>query len=101
MAGTRPVAMGGANFYHWVGVRGRDGDTLLLANPGPGWRARHQTLSRAELAALGPFAAVWVEDNARRPADAPAPPATAGSKRSTNDAVRPSWPSGGAALHGS
>jgi hypothetical protein len=62
MAGRRPVAMGGAAFYHWVGVRGRDGDTLLLANPGPGWRGIQQTLTRAEFAALGPFAAVWVED---------------------------------------
>jgi hypothetical protein len=54
--------MGGAAFYHWVGVRGRDADTLLLANPGPGWRGIHQTLTRAEFAALGPFAAVWVEE---------------------------------------
>jgi hypothetical protein len=62
MAGQRPVAMGGAAFYHWVAVRGRDADTLLLANPGPGWRGIHQTLTRAEFAALGPFAAVWVEE---------------------------------------
>ncbi len=59
-AGQRPLAMGGAGFYHWVGVRGRDGDTLLLANPGPGWRGIHQTLTRSEFEALGPFAAVWV-----------------------------------------
>jgi hypothetical protein len=62
MAGLRPVAMGGAAFYHWVGVRGRDAETLLLANPGPGWRGIHQRLTRAEFAALGPFSAVWVED---------------------------------------
>jgi hypothetical protein len=62
MAGTRPVAMGGAAFYHWVAVRGRDAETLALANPGPGWRGIHQTLNRSEFAALGPFAAVWVED---------------------------------------
>jgi hypothetical protein len=62
MAGHRPVAMGGAAFYHWVGVRGHDGETLALANPGPGWRGIHQSLTRAEFAALGPFAAVWVEE---------------------------------------
>jgi predicted chitinase len=62
MAGRRPVAMGGAAFYHWVGVRGRDGDALLLANPGPGWRGIQQTLTRAEFESLGPFAAVWVEE---------------------------------------
>jgi hypothetical protein len=62
MAGHRPVAMGGAAFYHWVGVRGHDGETLALANPGPGWRGIHQSLTRAEFAALDPFAAVWVEE---------------------------------------
>jgi hypothetical protein len=61
MAGSKPLAMGGAAFYHWVGVRGRDGDTLALANPGPGYRGIHQTLSRTEFAALGPFIGVWVE----------------------------------------
>jgi hypothetical protein len=65
MAGRRPVAMGGAAFYHWVGVRGRDGETLLLANPGPGWKGIQQTLNRSEFAALGPFAAVWVEESAQ------------------------------------
>ena len=61
IAGSKPLAMGGAKFYHWVGVRGQQAETLLLANPGPGWRGIHQTLSRAEFAALGPFAAVWVD----------------------------------------
>ncbi len=92
MAGTRPVAMGGANFYHWVGVRGRDGDTLLLANPGPGWRGIHQTLSRAEFGALGPFAAVWVEDDARRLAYDPAPRAIADCIGCEIGAVLTYWP---------
>jgi hypothetical protein len=64
MAGRRPVAMGGAAFYHWVGVRGYDGETLVLANPGPGWRGIQHTLTRAQFAALGPFAAVWVDESA-------------------------------------
>jgi hypothetical protein len=61
-AGQRPLAIGGAAFYHWVGVRGREGDTLLLANPGPGWRGIQQRLTRTEFEALGPFVAVWVQE---------------------------------------
>src|SRR5258707_1230076 len=61
MAGRLPVAMGGAAFYHWVGVRGRDGDQLQLANPAPGWMDIYQTMTRAEFDELGPFAAVWAE----------------------------------------
>lgn len=62
LAGQRPLAIGGAAFYHWVGVRGREDDSLLLANPGPGWRGIHQRLTRAEFQALGPFVAVWVQE---------------------------------------
>src|SRR5216683_4995173 len=66
MAGTKPIAMSGAAFYHWVGVRGCDGGSLVLANPAPGWREIQQSLSRAQFGALGPFAAVWVETEPAR-----------------------------------
>ncbi len=60
-AGQVPIAMGGVGWYHWTGVRGLDGDTLLLANPAPGWMGVDQRLTRRQFSALGPFAAVWVE----------------------------------------
>jgi hypothetical protein len=69
MAGRLPVVMGGAAYYHWVGVRGRYGDELQLANPAPGWRKVYQTMTRAQFGELGPFAAVWVE----QPLDQPVP----------------------------
>jgi hypothetical protein len=56
LAGRVPVAMGGAAYYDWVGVRGREGDELQLANPAPGWRGVYQTMSRARFGELGPFA---------------------------------------------
>ena len=62
IAGTRPLVIGGVNFYHWVGVRGRNGDTLLLANPDQtNYDGIGSTMNRAEFARLGAFAGVWVE----------------------------------------
>jgi hypothetical protein len=59
--GTWPLVMGGANWYHWTGVRGRDGQELRLANPADGWKGVHQRMNRTQFEALGPFAAVWIE----------------------------------------
>ena len=55
-----PLAIGGIAFNHWTGVRGADGDDLLLANPAPGWMGVGDRMSRGQFAALGPFSAVWV-----------------------------------------
>jgi hypothetical protein len=66
-AAVGPVAMGGANYNHWVAVRGRMNDELQLANPAPGWQDIYQTMTRAQFGALGPFAAVWTESQAAKP----------------------------------
>jgi hypothetical protein len=58
-AGT-PLAIGGINYNHWTGVRGADGDDLLLANPAPGWMGVGDRMSRGQFAGLGPFYAVWI-----------------------------------------
>ena len=59
MTGT-PLAIGGIAYNHWTGVRGADGDDLLLANPAPGWKSVGDRMSRDQFAVLGPFYAVWV-----------------------------------------
>lgn len=52
-----PLAMGGAGWNHWTGVRGYDptADVLLLANPAPGWHQVYQTMSRGQFGNLSPF----------------------------------------------
>jgi GH25 family lysozyme M1 (1,4-beta-N-acetylmuramidase) len=52
-----PLAIGGAAWYHWSGVRGYDQimDRLLLANPAPGYKGVYQTMTRSQFAALGGF----------------------------------------------
>lgn len=59
---VHPLAIGGADWYHWSGLRGYDplNDRLLLANPAPGWHGVYQTLSRDEFAREGPFNLVRV-----------------------------------------
>lgn len=62
IAGSKPLVIGGVHFYHWVGVRARDGDILLLANPDQtNYDGIGSTMNRAEFARLGAFAGVWVE----------------------------------------
>ncbi|HEX8967638.1 MAG TPA: hypothetical protein VF937_07155 [Chloroflexota bacterium] len=62
LAGRVPLAMGSATMYHWVAVRGVDGDVLQLANPDRGlYRGVGQTLDRGQFAEFAPFAGVWVE----------------------------------------
>lgn len=57
-----PLAIGGRQFYHWVGVRGYDAltDKLQLANPAPGYKGVYQTMSRAQFEGLGSFSLVRV-----------------------------------------
>jgi hypothetical protein len=61
-AGKMPMMIGGANWYHWVGVRGYDpvSDVLSIANPAPGYLGVWAELSPGRYAQLGPFAAVWL-----------------------------------------
>lgn len=57
-----PLAIGGAGWYHWSGVRSYDEllDCLMLANPANGYRGVYQTLSRSQWAQLGTFSLVRV-----------------------------------------
>jgi GH25 family lysozyme M1 (1,4-beta-N-acetylmuramidase) len=77
---VHPLAMGGAGWYHWSGVRGYDAimDRLLLANPAPGWGGVYQTMSRHQFANLGPFHLVRVtHPAAESDGGAPMPTGTA------------------------
>ncbi len=78
MAGSVPLAIGGINFYHWTGVRGRADDDLLLANPAPGYDGIYDRMSRAQFAQLGPFYGVWIVGSASSSQEAP-PPRASGS----------------------
>jgi len=54
------LLLGGAGWYHWVGVRDYAADGLSIANSAPGWCGVYDTLNEAQFRALGPFAAVVV-----------------------------------------
>jgi hypothetical protein len=43
-----------------MAVRGRRGDTVLLANPLSGRQDQGQTLGRAQFDQLGPFDGIWL-----------------------------------------
>ncbi len=100
-AGNRPILIGGAAWNHWSGVSGCFGSTLSLRNPAPGYKGIFSTLEREQFEALGPFAAVWLEDGAVTEPVAPADPdpwkffsahqiaATCGADRG---AVEANWP---------
>lgn len=63
MAGKAPLMIGNSNWYHWTGVAGvsADGNSLILANPAPGYKGVGQTLTRQQFAAFGGlFNGVWV-----------------------------------------
>lgn len=70
-----PLAMNGAVWYHWSGVRGYDasGDVLLLANPANGWKGVGQTMNRAQFASLGGFNLVRIT-HPQAESGEPAPP---------------------------
>ncbi|HEY5420132.1 MAG TPA: hypothetical protein VIL10_05310 [Marmoricola sp.] len=54
MIGGRAWGAGG----HWSGVRGFDGQRLLLANPAPGYGGVTQHMSKEQFGWLGPFSMV-------------------------------------------
>lgn len=55
-----PGCMSGGAWYHWVGVRGVDGNgNLWIANSAPGYMGVGDTLSRSDFNRLGPFSCVW------------------------------------------
>jgi hypothetical protein len=62
-AGHMAVGIGGRSWNHWSAVRGYDAgrDVILLANSAPEWKGAGQELTRAEFAALGAMAFVWMD----------------------------------------
>lgn len=54
------MLIGGARWYHWVGVRGTRNDRLWIANSAAGWLNVFDTINSTQWRELGPFAAVVV-----------------------------------------
>ena len=52
--------MSGAAWYHWVALRGVQGDNLWIANSAPGYKGVYDTLSRGQFQSLGGFSVVWL-----------------------------------------
>ena len=55
-----PMMMSGAAWYHWVAVRGVQGNTLWIANSAPGYKGVWDNLSRDDYNRLGGFSVVWL-----------------------------------------
>jgi len=55
-----PGLMSGAAWYHWVALRGIDGNSLAIANSAQGYKGIYSTLTRADFERLGPFSVVWL-----------------------------------------
>jgi hypothetical protein len=53
-------AMSGGAWYHWVALRGVQGNNLWIANSAPGYKGIWDTLSRADFNRLGPFSVVYL-----------------------------------------
>lgn len=60
MAASWPLLIGGAAWYHWVGVRGTEDDMLWIANSAEGWMGVTAVLDEDQWVELGPFAVVAV-----------------------------------------
>ena len=54
-----PALMSGNAWYHWVAVRGVQGDMLWVANSAPGYKGIYDHLSRSDFQRLGGFNIVW------------------------------------------
>lgn len=50
----------GADWYHWVGVRGVQGSNLWIANSAPNYMGVGDVLSRYDYERLGGFSCLWV-----------------------------------------
>lgn len=60
IAQKRPGLMSGAAWYHWVAIRGVQGDTIWIANSAEGYKGIYSNLGRADFERLGPFSVVWL-----------------------------------------
>lgn len=54
--------LAGAAWYHWVAIRGIDGNSIWIANSAPGYRGVTDWLDREAFARLGGFNCVWLEE---------------------------------------
>ena len=52
--------MSGAAYYHWVAVRGVQGDSLWLGNSAWGYKGIYDTMNRQQFNSLGGFSCLWV-----------------------------------------
>ena len=52
--------MSGANWYHWIALRGVQGSNIWIANSAPGYMGVWDTLSRYDFDRLGGFSVVWL-----------------------------------------
>jgi hypothetical protein len=52
--------LSGAAWYHWVALRGVQGDTIWIANSAPGYQSVWSNLSRSDWDRLGGFSVVWL-----------------------------------------
>jgi hypothetical protein len=55
-----PGMMSGANWYHWVAIRGVDAGCIWVANSAEGYKGVNSHVSREQFAALGGFSVVWL-----------------------------------------
>jgi len=60
VAASAPGMCSGAAWYHWVGIRGVQGDTIWIANSAPGYKSVWSNLSRSDWSRLGGFSVVWL-----------------------------------------
>lgn len=60
IASQTPGMCSGAAWYHWVGIRGVQGDTIWVANSAPGYKSVWSNLSRQDWQRLGSFSVVWL-----------------------------------------
>ena len=52
--------MSGDAWYHWVALRGVQGNAIWIANSAPGYKGIYDNLSREDYARLGGFSVVWL-----------------------------------------
>jgi len=52
--------MSGAAWYHWVAIRGVQGNTIWVANSAEGYKGIYSNLSREDFSRLGGFSVVWL-----------------------------------------
>jgi hypothetical protein len=52
--------LSGANWYHWVALRGVQGTNLWVANSAQGYKGIYDILSRSDFERLGGFSVVYL-----------------------------------------